>query len=217
MKILKNIGMTLAIFAICQLALFAMLSVYPSQCLPMQTEILQAIAFAKGSGNLFLAFSLTGYICVVAPLSEEVIFRLSLGDIRYLPTSLLCFFAVVSASYIFPFELRQSHTIWLRSLWILLITLVLVQSLHEKFHLQAWQKFWQHRIILSVLFSFVFALLHLQMERISGATSFLLLLSPYFFLGLVISFVRVKLGFGYGLFYHFLNNLLAMAIAYSII
>ncbi len=213
MKILKKLGITLTLFAVCQLALAAVLHLYQTQYLPSQPEILAAIAYAKSSHFVFLSLSLAVFVCVVAPLSEEVIFRLSLSQIRFLPISLLCFGAVISAGYLLPFDLKQAQTIWLRVAWIVGATLILCHFFADKFELQAWQKFWQHKLALVVIFSFVFALLHLEWNQITGATSFALLLFPYLFLGIVISVVRIRIGFCYGVFYHLLNNLLAYLMA----
>ncbi len=214
MKILKNVGVTLAIFALCQALLVAVLAAYPSQYLPSQKELWEAIAYSLASHDFFLSFSLAIFICVVAPVSEEIIFRLSLGNLQLLPWSFFCFVALVSASYLLPFDLQKSSTLWYRSLWLLLITISLWHYCRRIFYLKPLQEFWQHRLTLACLSSFIFALLHINGTQISGIFSFCLFVSPFFFLGLVISFVRIKIGFFYGVFYHFLNNLLALVAAY---
>ncbi len=214
MKTTKKLALTFLIFAICQAALVAVLSCYPSQYLPSQTKIIDAISFAKSSHNFLLIFSLFVFICIMAPVCEEIIFRLSLSRLDYLPLSLLCFFAMISAGILLPLDLHKSLSIWYRLLWIALLTPTAFHFFAKKISLQPLQKIWQHRAALAVVSSLAFALLHLDWSEISGALPLILLLTPYLFLGIVISCVRLKIGFFYGIFYHFLNNFLAFCACY---
>ncbi len=199
----------MATFLFTQTALQLLLHHYPSNCLPNQKALCELIMTAKDSGSSFLIFSLFFYFCITAPIVEEAIFRLSLNKLQYLPLSIFCFVAFVSSEFLFRLQAENTLFLWLKTFWIVCIWLILMHLGRNLFYLKSLENFWEKPTKIAVIFSLCFALLHMNYGDIASPLNFALAIFPFLFLGIVLSFVRIKLGFAYSCTYHALNNAIA--------
>lgn len=156
----------------------------------------------KASGSLIRAIFITA---LAAPLFEEILFRLGLSFRRLSVAVSLAFIPLFPA---FSHNKTASLTMWLTCIGLAIVVFCCVYlSTSDSF----WQKRKQRWQIPAIwITSIAFGLVHLV-----AFSSLSLMLLPYalsvilapFFAGCACAYLRVNIGFGWGLAMHIFNNI----------
>ena len=152
---------------------------------------------------------------IIAPLAEEITFRSWLTYNRYLVSlflSVLCIYWVLPL--VLNFKIFQNVTniaITISiGLSVYIVSCFLLKNTSRNF-IKKWNKNTRFLFLLS---SFIFGYIHIFNYNI---TTNLLLFSPLIVLphiigGLIIGYIRLNMGFIWGVFYHVLSNLISVSI-----
>lgn len=156
--------------------------------------------------------------CILIPLLEESVFRLSL---RFKPLYLA--FAVVIVSWVILGQVNlrygDSESIIYQGLCFLIaVPLGMLTFYLAKKHSENLRNFWQNNFRFIFYTSILlFGLSHIANLDIPSINIYYLpiIILPWFIVGYITGFIRIKYGFVFGVLYHGLFNLIPVLLASS--
>jgi hypothetical protein len=158
------------------------------------------------------------YACIIGPIAEEVCHRLPL---IYSKLNISLSLGTFATTFI-P-DLNEDFPIYFRIIFLLIKIIILSSSLY--FILKYWNKadnilnviFNKYRFVIFYFLNLSFAFLHLMnlcSFYYTNLFAIIFYLIPMLFSGLIFSYLRIKLGFNYGILAHIGHNSLPLLLMF---